>query len=85
MLGWEYATLAHCRSAASIAFLPKLNVLYFLAAHGTFYAVSRPYHALLNCGVAALFMCHATLYCVSWSWSCLPLSGRHRRHDTTSS
>ena len=63
MLGWEYATLAHCRSAASIAFLPKLNVLYFLAAHGTFYAVSRPY-ALLNCGVAALFMCHATLYCI---------------------
>ena len=63
MLGWEYATLAHCRSAASIAFLPKLNVLYFLAAHGTFYAVSRPY-ALLNCGVAALFMAHATLYCI---------------------
>ena len=63
MLGWEYATLAHCRSAASIAFLPKLNVLYFLAAHGTFYAVARPY-ALLNCGVAALFMCHATLYCI---------------------
>ena len=63
MLGWEYATLAHCRSAASIAFLPKLNLLYFLAAHGTFYAVSRPY-ALLNCGVAALFMCHATLYCI---------------------
>ena len=63
MLGWEYATLAHCRSAASIAFLPKLNALYFLACHGTFYAVSRPY-ALLNCGVAALFMCHATLYCI---------------------
>ena len=63
MLAWEYCTLAHCRSAASIAFLPKLNVLYFLAAHGTFYAVSRPY-ALLNCGVAALFMAHATLYCI---------------------
>ena len=63
MLGWEYATLAHCRSAASIAFLPKLNVLYFLAAHGTFYAAARPY-ALLNCGVAALFMAHATLYCI---------------------
>ena len=63
MLAWEYSTLAHCRSAASIAFLPKLNVLYFLAAHGTFYAVSRPY-ALLNCGVAALFMAHATLYCI---------------------
>ena len=63
MLGWEYATLAHCRSAASIAFLPKLNALYFLAGHGTFYAVARPY-ALLNCGVAALFMAHATLYCI---------------------
>ena len=63
MLGWEYVTLAHCRSAASIAFLPKLNVLYFLGVHGTFYAVSRPY-ALLNCVVAALFMAHATLYCI---------------------
>lgn len=63
MLGWEYVTLAHCRSVASIAFLPKLNVLYFLGVHGTFYAVSRPY-ALLNCAVAALFMAHATLYCI---------------------
>ena len=62
-LGWEYATMVYVRSAPSIAYLPKLTLLYFLAAHGTFYALARPY-ALLNLAVAALLMAHAVLYVI---------------------
>jgi len=52
--------MVHCRAAATIALLPRLTLLYFLGAHGTFYALARPY-ALLNLTVAAVFMAHATL------------------------
>ncbi|KAH8046706.1 hypothetical protein JL720_16298 [Aureococcus anophagefferens] len=52
--------MVYVRSAPSIAYLPKLTLLYFLAAHGTFYALARPY-ALLNLAVAALLMAHAVL------------------------
>lgn len=62
-LAWEYATMVYVRTCSSITFFPKLTALFFIAAHGTFYALARPY-ALLNLGVCALFMLHAILYCV---------------------
>ncbi|KAH8069419.1 hypothetical protein JL721_5982 [Aureococcus anophagefferens] len=61
-LGWECDHGLRA-VAPSIAYLPKLTLLYFLAAHGTFYALARPY-ALLNLAVAALLMAHAVLYVI---------------------
>jgi len=59
-LAWECVTMVHLRAAAAIALVPRLQALYFLGLHGSFYGTARPY-AFLNLLVACLLMAHASL------------------------